>query len=62
MRVEEALRMVAGILIVVSVALGHWVNPWFLAFTAFIGLNLLQSAFSKWCPMMSLLKSAGLRP
>lgn len=62
MRVEEALRMVAGILIVVSVALGHWVNPWFFAFTAFIGLNLLQSAFSKWCPMMSLLKSAGLRP
>lgn len=62
MRVEEALRMVAGILIVVSVALGYWVNPWFLAFTAFIGLNLLQSAFSKWCPMMSLLKSAGLRP
>ena len=61
MRVEEALRMVAGILIVVSVALGHWVNPWFLAFTAFIGLNLLQSAFSKWCPMMSILKSAGLR-
>ena len=61
MRVEEALRMVAGIFILLSVALGYWVNPWWFAFTAFVGLNLLQSAFTKWCPMMSILKGAGLK-
>ncbi|MEQ1832978.1 MAG: DUF2892 domain-containing protein [Candidatus Eisenbacteria bacterium] len=62
MRVEEAVRMVAGVFILASVALGVWVNPWWFAFTAFVGLNLLQSAFTKWCPMMSILKAAGLKP
>lgn len=61
MRVEEALRMIAGIFVLASVALGYWVNPWFFAFTAFVGLNLLQSAFTKTCPMMAILKKAGLR-
>jgi hypothetical protein len=61
MTVNEALRAVAGLFIVASVALGHWVNPWFYAFTAFVGLNLFQSAFSHWCPMMWLLEKAGLR-
>jgi hypothetical protein len=37
------------------------VNPWFFAFTAFVGLNLFQSAFTKWCPMISILKNAGLK-
>lgn len=61
MRVEEALRMIAGIFIMATVALGVWVNPWWFAFTAFVGLNLFQSAFTKWCPMMTILKKAGLR-
>ena len=61
MTVNEGLRMVAGIFILLSVALGIWVNPWFFAFTAFVGLNLLQSAFSHWCPMMTMLKKAGFR-
>jgi hypothetical protein len=61
MTVNEALRAVAGLFIVASVALGHWVNPWFYAFTAFVGLNLFQSGFSRWCPMMWLLEKAGLR-
>jgi hypothetical protein len=43
-----------------SVALGYWVNPaWFL-FTAFVGLNLFQSAFSNWCPMMTFLRKLGI--
>jgi hypothetical protein len=62
MRVEEGLRLVAGIFILASVALGVWVNPWWFAFTAFVGLNLAQSAFSKWCPMMWVLRQAGLKP
>lgn len=62
MRVEEALRMIAGLFVLASVALGVWVNPWWFAFTAFVGLNLFQSAFTKWCPMMAILKRVGLRP
>lgn len=62
MRVEEGLRMVAGTFILASVALGVWVNPWWFALAAFVGLNLLQSAFTKWCPMMAFLKHAGFRP
>ena len=61
MTVNEALRGVAGIFILASVALGVWVNPWFFAFTAFVGLNLFQSAFTNWCPMMAILRKAGVR-
>jgi hypothetical protein len=59
MTVNEGLRAVAGAFILASVALGIWVSPWFFAFTAFVGLNLFQSAFSKTCPMMWILKKAG---
>ncbi len=52
--------MIAGSLVLVSVALGYWVHPAWLLFTAFVGLNLLQSAFTKWCPMMSVLEKLGL--
>jgi hypothetical protein len=61
MTVEAGLRAVAGSFILISVALGVWVNPWFFAFTAFVGANLLQSAFTGWCPMMTILKKAGFR-
>jgi hypothetical protein len=60
MRIPEAVRLVAGLFIIASVALGVWVNPWWFAFTAFVGLNLAQSAFTRWCPMMWLLERAGL--
>ncbi len=53
---EAALRAIAGTFVLVSLALGRFVHPsWFLL-TAFVGLNLFQSAFSGWCPMMTLLK------
>lgn len=61
MTVDEGLRGVAGLFVLASVALGLWVSPWFFAFTAFVGLNLLQSAFTKWCPMMWILGKAGCR-
>ena len=60
MNLNEYLRAIAGSLILVSVALGHWVHPGFYLFTAFIGLNLLQSAFSRWCPMISILRRLGI--
>jgi hypothetical protein len=58
--VERGLRMVAGLFVVLSVLLAVYVNPWFLAFTAFVGLNLFQSAFTNWCPMMAILRRLGL--
>ncbi len=61
MTVERSLRGIAGVFVVASVALGYYVNEWFYAFTAFVGLNLLQSAFTNWCPMMALLKAMGLK-
>jgi hypothetical protein len=59
MTVEAALRGVAGFFILLSVALGYFVSPSWLLFTAFVGLNLLQSAFTGWCPMMTILRKAG---
>jgi uncharacterized membrane protein len=61
MTVNAGLRGVAGTFVLLSVALGWWVSPWFFLFTAFVGANLLQSAFSGTCPMMWILKKAGFR-
>ena len=61
MNVERYLRMVAGIVVMGSLALGHWVNPYWYLFTAFVGLNLFQSAFTNWCPMMTILRKLGAR-
>lgn len=61
MNVNEALRLIAGFFILLSVALGWFVHPGFYLFTAFVGLNLLQSAFTKWCPMMTILRKAGVK-
>lgn len=59
--VDRMLRLIAGLFVAVSVALGYWVSPWFFAFTAFVGVNLFQSAFTNWCPMMAILRKAGIR-
>ena len=48
--------------VVVSVLLAHYHSSYWLLFTAFVGLNLLQSAFTDWCPMMAVLKKLGLKP
>jgi hypothetical protein len=53
--------MIAGTFVLASLALGYYVDArWFL-FTAFVGLNLFQSAFSNWCPMITMLKKLGIR-
>ena len=61
MTVERLLRLVAGAFVAASVLLGMFVHPYFLWFTVFVGVNLVQSAFTDWCPMMSLLRAAGFR-
>ena len=58
---NEALRLIAGTFVLLSLALGHWIHPGWYLFTAFVGLNLLQSAFTRWCPMMWLLDRLGLK-
>ena len=60
MTVERYLRLIAGLFVILSVALGYWVSPYWFLFTAFVGLNLLQSAFTNWCPMMTILRKAGV--
>ena len=61
MTVERMLRLIAGAFVAGSVALGALVHPAFYLFTAFVGLNLFQSAFTNWCPMMAILRRAGFR-
>jgi hypothetical protein len=60
MTIERMLRLIAGVVVLVSVALGYWASPWFYLLTAFVGLNLLQSGFTNWCPMMWILRRAGV--
>jgi hypothetical protein len=60
MTVESMLRLIAGFFVATSVLLGMYVHPYFLWFTVFVGLNLFQSALSGWCPMMSILRRAGV--
>jgi hypothetical protein len=61
MTVERALRGIAGTFILASGALAYFHSRNWLFFTGFVGLNLLQSFFTNWCPMMWLLEKAGLR-
>ena len=61
MTVERYLRLIAGTFIIISLVLAHYHSEWWLLFTGFVGLNLLQSGFSNWCPMMLFLKWGGVK-
>ena len=61
MTVDRYLRMIAGLIVLLTLALGHYVNPNWYYFTAFVGLNLFQSALTNWCPMMSILRKIGVK-
>jgi hypothetical protein len=61
MTVERAVRLMAGLMILLSLALAHFFSPNWLWLTAFVGLNLLQSAFTNWCPAMSIFRAMGLK-
>ncbi len=61
MNVERMLRMIAGFMILLSIGLAQTVDARWYWFTAFIGLNLLQSAFTNWCPMMTFLRKIGVK-
>jgi hypothetical protein len=61
MGVERWIRLIGGGFVAISVLLGIYVNTNFLWFTLFVGLNLFQSAFTGWCPMMAILRKAGVQ-
>lgn len=58
---EKTIRVIAGTFILLSIALGQWVHPNWYFFTAFVGINLIQSAFTGWCLMETILKKTVLR-
>jgi hypothetical protein len=61
MTVEAAIRLIGGLFVLASALAGMFVDVRFLWFTMFVGANLMQSAFTGWCPMMTILKRAGLQ-
>ena len=61
MTVNEALRAMAGIVILITLVLSQVHHHYWLFFTAFVGLNLLQSAFTRWCPAMTIFRKLGLK-
>jgi hypothetical protein len=60
MHVERWIRVIAGTFVMGSLALGWFLSPWFLLFTAFVGLNLFQSGWTNWCLMETILKKLGV--
>ena len=60
MKLENAIRIMAGTMVLISLALAHWVNPWWLLLAAFVGVNLIQSAFTGFCPAEIILKKLGV--
>jgi hypothetical protein len=60
MTMDRKIRVIAGTFVLASLALAHWVSPWWLLFTAFVGLNLLQSGLTRWCLMEDILRWTGL--
>jgi len=61
MTIERALRLLAGVMVLLSLALTYYVSRYWMWFTVFIGINLLQSAFTNWCPAMSIFRAIGLK-
>ena len=60
-KTHYVIRRIAGLFVLASLALGYWVSPWWYLFTAFVGVNLLQSAFTRWCPAMTIFRKLGLK-
>lgn len=60
MTLEHKIRLIAGSFILGSLALGWWVSPYWFLFTAFVGVNLIQSAITRWCLMEDILRWTGI--
>ena len=62
MSIDRSVFVFAGMMVLLSVALMHWVSPWFVLFTLFIGVNLIQSAFTGFCPAAMIFRALGAKP
>jgi hypothetical protein len=62
MSIDRSVFVFAGMMVLLSVALTHWVSPWFVLFTLFIGVNLIQSAFTGFCPAAMIFRALGAKP
>lgn len=60
MTIENAIRIMAGCMVLISISLAHWVSEYWLLLTAFVGVNLIQSAFTGFCPAETVLKKLGV--
>lgn len=58
---NRAIKAIAGIFIILSLVLGHYVNEYYFLFTLFVGVNLLQSSFTKWCLMEDIIEKLGVK-
>lgn len=62
MNIDRLVMRFAGGMVLVSLALGWWLSPWWFLFTAFVGANLFQSSFTGFCPLARILAKAGVKP
>ncbi len=60
MKMENAIRILAGTMVLISISLAHWVNQWWLLLGAFVGVNLIQSAFTGFCPAENIFRKLGV--
>ena len=61
MTVERGVRLMGGVMVLLSLALAHFFSLYWLWLTVFVGVNLLQSAFTNWCPAMNILRAVGMK-
>jgi hypothetical protein len=61
MTVERGVRLMAGVMVLLSIALAYYFSRYWIWLTVFVGLNLLQSAVTNWCPTMNILRALGLK-
>jgi hypothetical protein len=61
MTVERGVRLIAGVVVLLSLALAHYISIYLLWLTVFVSINLLQSAFTNWCPAMTIFRAMGLK-
>ena len=62
MTIDRSVLLFAGVMVLLSVALTAWVSPWFVLLTVFIGLNLIQSSFTGFCPAAMVFRALGIKP
>lgn len=62
MNIDKVVMRFAGFMILLSLALGYFVTPYFYWFTAFVGANMFQASFTGFCPLAMILKRAGIKP